>query len=176
MSHASSRPGVRPAVAADLQAVARIFAHYVLETTVTFEETPPSPEAWLRRLAEARSARLPFLVVAVEGQAVGYAHASPWRGKPAYRYTVEDSIYLDPSWTGKGLGDLLLRALLRGCAAAEVRQVIAVIADSGDPAPVRLHLRCGFSKAGRLRAVGYKHGRWIDTLLLQRGLGEGSGP
>jgi L-amino acid N-acyltransferase YncA len=176
VSQVSPQPRIRPAVETDLETVARIFAHYVLKTTATFEETPPSAESWLQRLAKARSRGLPFLVVDVEGKVVGYAYASPWRAQPAYRYTVEDSIYLNARWTGKTLGGLLLRSLLEECAAAGVRQVIAVIADTGDPASIRLHLRCGFAEAGRLRAVGYKHGRWIDTLLLQRALGAGSGP
>jgi L-amino acid N-acyltransferase YncA len=116
---------------------------------------------------------LPFLVAETGGAVTGYAYASPWRPKPAYRHTVEDSVYLAPGQRGRGLGRLLLEALLTGCADAGVRQVIAVIADSGDPASVLLHRACGFTDAGRLTRVGFKHGRWVDTLLMQRALEPG---
>ena len=101
----------------------------------------------------------------------GYAYASPWRPKPAYRYTVEDTVYVSPGYTGRGLGGALLGALLAGCAQAGARQVIAVIADSGSDASAALHRRFGFTQAGRLAGVGRKHGRWIDTVLMQRELG-----
>jgi len=101
----------------------------------------------------------------------GYAYATPWRPKPAYRYTVEDTVYISPAHTGRGLGRALLAALLTGCEQAGARQVIAVIADTGSDASAALHRRLGFTPAGRLRRVGYKHGRWIDTLLMQRELG-----
>ena len=115
---------------------------------------------------------LPFLVAETGGVVAGDAYASPWRPKPAYRHTAEDSVYLAPGQRGRGLGRLLLEALLAGCADADVRQVVAVIVDSGDPASAALHQACGFAVAG-LSRVGYKHGRWIDTLLMQRGLGPG---
>ena len=105
------------------------------------------------------------------GTVAGYAYASPWRPKPAYRHTVEDSVYLAPGRRGRGLGRLLLDGLLAGCAAAGAQQVIAVIADTGDPASLALHRACGFTDAGRLREVGGKHGRVIDTVLLQRPVG-----
>jgi L-amino acid N-acyltransferase YncA len=101
----------------------------------------------------------------------GYAYATPWRPKPAYRHTVEDTVYISPAHTGRGLGRALLAALLTGCEQAGARQVIAVIADTGSDASAALHRRLGFTPAGRLRRVGYKHGRWIDTLLMQRELG-----
>jgi phosphinothricin acetyltransferase len=104
---------------------------------------------------------------------LGYAYASPWRPRPAYRHTVEDTVYLSPGHTGRGLGRALLSALLAGCEQAGARQVIAVIADSGEQASVALHGRLGFEPAGRLRRVGYKHGRWLDTVLMQRELGAG---
>ncbi|QMU71237.1 GNAT family N-acetyltransferase [Streptacidiphilus sp. P02-A3a] len=163
---------VRPAVAADLDAVAEIYAHYVLHTVATFEESPPAVAAWDRRLDDLAARGLPFLVAEVSGEVVGYAYAAPWRPKPAYRHTVEDSVYLAPGRTGQGLGGALLRRLSAGCARAGVRQLIAVIADTGGDASVALHRRLGFTEAGRLTAVGYKHGRWIDTLLMQRTLGD----
>jgi phosphinothricin acetyltransferase len=159
---------VRPAIPADAEAVAGIFAHYVMTSVATFEETPPTPEYWRGRLGDLAGGGLPVLVAETGGAVAGFAYASPWRPKPAYRYTVEDSVYLAPESRGQGLGRLLLEQLLEACAAAGVRQVIAVIADTGDPASETLHRRCGFTDAGLLREVGHKHGRWIDTLLLQR--------
>jgi L-amino acid N-acyltransferase YncA len=165
---------VRPASAADLAAVAGILAFYVTNTVATFEEEPPGVPQWRQRLADLAERKLPFLVAEAGGTVAGYAYASPWRPKPAYRHTVEDSVYLAPGQRGRGLGRLLLEALLTGCADAGVRQVIAVIADSGDPASVALHRACGFADAGRLSQVGYKHGRWVDTVLLQRELQPGT--
>jgi len=161
-------PAIYLASPADLAGVQRIFAHYVAASVATFEESPPTVAAWRRRLDALAGLRLPFLVARDGGEVTGYAYASPWRPKPAYRHTVEDSIYLDPGHTGRGLGRALLGALLAGCAAAGVRQVIAVIADTGDAASTALHDSFGFTPAGRLAAVGRKHGRWVDTVLLQR--------
>jgi phosphinothricin acetyltransferase len=167
--------GIRPAAPADLEAVAEIFAHYVLHTTVTFEQTPPTLDRWQERLAALDGDGLPFLVAEVGGEVAGYAYAAPWRPKAAYRHTVEDSIYLAPARTGQGLGGALLDALLSGCVRAGARQVIAVIADTGTDASAALHARHGFVHAGRLTGVGRKHGRWIDTVLMQRTLPSGSG-
>ncbi len=145
-----------------------IFAHYVTTSAATFEETPPAAADWQHKLAGLRELGLPFLVAEAGGEVAGYAYASQWRPKPAYRHTVEDSVYLAPGWTGKGLGRLLLTALLAQCAQAGARQMIAVIADTGAGASVALHRACGFTDAGRLTAVGFKHGRWLDTILMQR--------
>jgi L-amino acid N-acyltransferase YncA len=161
---------VRTATRADLEAVAEIFTHYVLHSTATFELNPPTVPQWRRKLAQLDELALPFLVAEVDGEVAGYAYAAPWRPKPAYRFTVEDSIYLAPGRTGQGLGHALLAALLDGCAQAGARQVIAVIADTGSAASTSLHLRHGFHHAGRLTEVGYKNGRWIDTALMQRDL------
>lgn len=161
---------IRDATPADLDAITAIYAHYVTETVATFEETAPSAADWARRLAELAGRGLPFLVADVTGTVAGYAYAGPWRPKPAYRHTVEDSIYLAPGRTGEGLGHALLDALLARCAQAGVRQVVAVIADTGHDASPALHRRFGFAPAGRLAAVGRKHGRWIDTVLMQRDL------
>ncbi|MEV7967721.1 N-acetyltransferase family protein [Sphaerisporangium sp. NPDC088356] len=166
---------IRPAVPADLETVAAIYSHYVTGSLATFEETPPTVPDWERRLDDLAGRRLPFLIADVGGQVAGYAYASPWRPKPAYRHTVEDTIYLAPGWTGRGLGRALLDALLAGCASAGARQVIAVIADTGDAASAALHRRSGFTEAGRLRQVGHKHGRWVDTVLMQRELSPGAG-
>jgi L-amino acid N-acyltransferase YncA len=167
-------PVVRAAVPADLEQVAAIFAHYVTTSVATFEEVPPTAEDWRQRLDDLAGVNLPFLVAvagAGDGQVRGYAYAGPWRPKPAYRYTVEDSVFVSPGHTGLGLGGELLGALLAACERAGVRQVIAVIADTGSEASAALHRRFGFTHAGRLSGVGRKHGRWIDTVLMQRALG-----
>jgi L-amino acid N-acyltransferase YncA len=161
---------IGPAAAADLEGVAGIFAHYVTSTMVTFEDTPPTVADWRHRLGDLTVLGLPFLVARTGGEIAGYAYACPWRSKPAYRHTVEDSVYLDPGRIGQGVGRGLLAALLAGCAHAGVRQVVAVIADTGSDASIALHRSAGFTHAGRLTAVGHKHGRWIDTVLMQRDL------
>jgi phosphinothricin acetyltransferase len=174
---AGSQPFVRAAEPADAGQVAAIFAHYVATSVATFEEVAPAAAGWRRRLGELAALDLPFLVAQEPGRAdggpgiCGFAYASPWRPKPAYRHTVEDTVYLSPGCTGRGIGTALLGALLAGCAAAGARQVIAVIADTGSDASAALHRRLGFTEAGRLAAVGRKHGRWVDTLLMQKDLG-----
>lgn len=160
---------VRPTTPEDCDAIAEIYAHYVTQTVVTFDEVPPTVADWRDKAETLRAAGLPFLVVEVAGEVAGFGYASQFRPKPAYRHSVENSIYLAPDRTGRGLGSLLLRALLDGCVAAGKRQVVAMITEGGD-ASVALHRRHGFVEAGRLRSVGFKHGRWIDTLLLQRDL------
>ena len=167
---AAPQPEIRPAVPADAEPVAAIFAHYVRTSVATFEEIPPSAAHWRQRLDDLGRHGLPFLVAEADGGVRGFAYASPWRPKPAYRYTVEDTVYLSPGHTGRGLGGALLGGLLAGCADAGVRQVIAVIADTGSDASAALHRRFGFTQAGRLTGVGRKHGRWIDTVLMQREL------
>jgi phosphinothricin acetyltransferase len=181
-------PIIRPAEVTDLDAIERIYAHYVTATTTTFELEPPDAAAWRDRFGLVSAAGLPFVVAELPaagwdanggaggrtgggGVVAGYAYCSPWKPRPAYRHTVEDSIYVAP-WAGRrGAGGRLLAALLDGCVVAGVREVIAVIADTGDPASVQLHTRHGFLPAGRLTQVGFKHGSWLDTVLLQRSLG-----
>jgi len=187
---AEPQPVVRAAVPADAEPVAAIFAHYVATSVATFEEVAPTAADWRRRLGELATRNLPFLVaeagvagggVAEAGVAggggfvCGFAYASPWRPKSAYRHTVEDTVYLSPGCTGRGIGSALLGTLLAGCAAAGARQVIAVIADTGSDASTALHRRFGFTQAGLLSGVGRKHGLWIDTLLMQKEL-ESRGP
>jgi L-amino acid N-acyltransferase YncA len=164
---------IRPVVPADLNAVAEIFTYYVFHTVITFEQDPPTVAEWRRRLDDLTGRGLPFLVADLDGDVAGYAYASPWRPKPAYRHTVEDTIYLAPGRTGRGLGSALLGALVDRCAQADLRQMIAVIADTGSDASTALHKGFAFTDAGRLTRVGYKHGRWIDTVLMQRTLATG---
>jgi L-amino acid N-acyltransferase YncA len=161
-----------PATPADLERVAGIFAHYVRNTVVTFETAPPAVTDWQRRLDDLAGLGLPFLVARTGGEVAGYAYAGPWRRQPAYRHTVEDSVYLAPGRTGQGLGRRLLGELLTRCGQAGARQVVAVIADAGpdSEASIALHRSFGFAPAGRLAGVGHKHGRWIDTVLMQRDL------
>jgi phosphinothricin acetyltransferase len=161
---------VREVTPGDLGAVAEIYAHYVAHSVATFEETPPDEPAWRVRAADLAARGLPFVVAEAAGEVVGYAYAAPWRPKPAYRFSVEDTIYLAPDWTGRGVGRSLLGAVLAGAAAAGARQMIAVIADTGSPSSAALHKSFGFTEAGLLRNVGYKHDRWVDTLLMQRDL------
>ncbi|MEU6781583.1 N-acetyltransferase family protein [Nonomuraea angiospora] len=158
---------IRALAEADLPAVADIYAHYVTGGVATFDETPLDIGQWRAKADGIAGAGLPFLVAEVDGAVAGYAYVSQYRPKPAYRHTVEDTIYLAPAFTGRGLGKLLLAELIKKTGETPARQMIAVIADSGDPASARLHKAFGFEEAGRLRAVGFKHGRWIDTVLLQ---------
>jgi L-amino acid N-acyltransferase YncA len=157
----------------DLQTVAKIFGWYAVNSDATFEVAPRSEATWSELVTDLTALGLPFLVAETEGDGavVGYAYAGPWRRKAAYRATVEDSIFIAPTETGRGVGKLLLTELLTACAAAGARQVIAVITDSGADASIRLHESCGFARAGRLVDVGYKHGTWISTVLMQRAVG-----
>jgi phosphinothricin acetyltransferase len=159
---------IRPATEADAEGIAAVFAPYATDSVVTFETAPLSPEQWR---AKIRESELPFLVLARDGEILGYALAAPWRPKPAYRFSAETTIYLSPTATGRGHGRRLLDELLKRCAEAGVRQAIAVIVDSGNPASRNLHRAAGFVDAGVLRRVGFKHDRWLDTLLMQRELG-----
>jgi L-amino acid N-acyltransferase YncA len=161
---------LRPVTITDLDAVSEIFAWYVQHTVTTFEETPRCLREWAEIRALLNDLQLPFLVAEEGGKLAGYAYASPWRHKPAYRYTVEDSVFVAAGLTGRGIGRLLLGGLLSSCASSGAQQMIAVIADTGDQASTALHRAFGFTDAGRLRQVGYKQDQWIDTLLMQRSL------
>lgn len=161
---------IRPASPADLAAISEIYAHYVAHTTVTFELRAPDGRAWSGRYWAIAEAGLPFLVAELDERVAGYAYCAPWKPREAYRQTAEESIYLAPWAVGRGLGAALLAELLTASAAAGIRELIAVIADTGDPSSLTLHRRHGFTEVGRLRRVGFKHGRWLDTVLLQRSL------
>jgi phosphinothricin acetyltransferase len=161
---------IRPTIPADLDAIATIYAHYVQTGVATFELIAPEASEWQRRLHAVAYGGLPFLTAIRHDRVAGYAYCAPWKARPAYRHTVEDSIYVAPDATGCGVGGLLLDALLHECTQAGVREVIAVIVDAEGAASLTLHRNRGFVDAGKLTAVGFKHGRWLDTLLLQRSL------
>jgi len=164
---------VRPSIAEDVLPVSLIYSHHVRHGTATFEVTPPDIEEMARRRASVLAAGLPFLIAERQGAIVGYAYANLYRPRPAYRFTVEDSIYLDPDSVGKGIGRLLLSALINECELGPWRQMIAVIGDSGNIPSIRLHEALGFCQTGVFRAVGWKFERWLDTVLMQRSLGSG---
>ena len=160
----------------DIGAVTHIYAHHVLHGTGTFELEPPDEAQMARRVTSVMSLGLPFLVAVEAGGVVGFAYAGQYRPRPAYRFTVEDSIYLDPAAAGRGLGVRLLNAVLDRCEALGIRQVVAVIGDSANTASIRTHERCGFGHVGTFRAVGWKFDRWLDTVLMQKDLGAATGP
>lgn len=160
---------IRAAEPGDLTAVAEIYAHYVAHSVATFELELPTESTWRARLNWCVRRGMPFLVTG-DREIVGYAYCAPWKERPAYDRTVEDSIYLAPWATGRGIGGTLLAELVRRAGCGGAREMLAVIADSGEDASLALHKRCGFTEAGRLTGVGHKHDRWLDTVLLQRSL------
>ncbi|MFO1210762.1 MAG: N-acetyltransferase family protein [Amaricoccus sp.] len=166
---------VRPVRDADLPAVQAIYAHHVLHGLATFEEVPPDADELGRRRDEVLARGLPYIVAEEAGRLLGYAYAGPYRLRSAYRFAVEDSIYLDPGALGRGIGRALLERLIADSTAAGARQMLAVIGDSGNAASIAVHARTGFRHVGTFEAVGLKFGRWIDTVLMQRALGDGAG-
>ena len=164
---------VRASEERDLAAIAAIYAHHVLHGLASFEVEPPDTAEMARRRANVLSLGLPYLVAESAAGVAGYAYASSYRARPAYRYTLENSIYIDPGVARLGASRVLLEALVEACARAGYRQLIAVIGDSANTASIRLHAACGFSHAGLLPGVGFKFGRWVDSVLMQRELGEG---
>lgn len=169
----SSSLAIRDATPADFPTIAAIYAHHVLNGTASFEETPPDADELLARHAAVLGHGLPWLVAELDGRVAGYSYATPYRPRAAYRHTIEDSIYVDAALRGRGVGRALLRALIERCEAGPWRQMIAVIADPHGGSPA-LHRSVGFEPVGTLRAVGFKHDDWRDTLLMQRVLGAGS--
>jgi L-amino acid N-acyltransferase YncA len=162
---------IRPATAADLPDVREIYNHFVSNSVVTFDEKRSSIRYWREKFATLTRLGLPFLVAASPaGQVLGYALVQPWASKTAYRYTVEDSIYLGPGAGGKGLGTALLQALIDACEKIGLREIVAVISDSGAEASIRLHERLGFVEVGRMGRVGFKFGRSLGTIYMQRSL------
>lgn len=164
---------VRDATPSDMEAVQRIYAYHVLHGTATFEEQPPDVQEMQSRLAQVRELGTPWLVADLDGQIVGYCYAALYRPRAAYRYTLEDSIYLAEGQTGKGLGKALLAALLERCEQGPWRQMIAAIGGTNNVGSIALHRSLGFSHAGTQAATGYKFKQWIDVVFMQRALGEG---
>jgi phosphinothricin acetyltransferase len=164
---------VRVATEADMRAVQAIYAGHVLHGVATFEEVPPSIDELLARRACVIASGLPYLAAELDGRVVGYSYATAYRPRPAYRHTIEDSVYVEEGLASRGVGSALLRELIARCEAGPWRQMLAVIGDSGNGGSIALHRRLGFEPVGTLSSVGFKFGRWVDTVLMQRALGSG---
>ena len=164
---------IRPTAMADLPAITEIYAHAVREGTATFELIPPDLAEMTRRFDVLMAGGFPYFVAALEGRVVGYAYAGAYRPRPAYRFTVENSVYLDPAIHRRGIGQQLLERLITECEARGYRQMIAVIGDSANAGSIGVHTRCGFHMIGTHPDVGFKFGRWLDTVMMQRSLGDG---
>lgn len=159
----------------DMAAVQAIYAHHVLNGFGSFEEEPPALDDLKARRAGVLAAGLPWLVAEIDGRIAGYAYAGPFRPRAAYRFAVEDSVYIAPDFTRRGVGQALLSELIARCEAGPWRQMLAVIGDSGNHGSVGLHRALGFSPVGTFASVGFKFGRWVDVVLMQRPLGPGDG-
>ena len=155
----------------DAEAIAGIYAHHVLHGTASYDVDPPSVGDTLTKIRRILAAGWPFLVAEQDGVAVGYAYATQFRDRDAYRFTAENSIYVHPDWTGRGIGKALLEQLCSASAAVGFEQLVAVIGGA-EPASIALHSACGFAEVGRLHSVGWKKQRWLDTVYMQRSLGE----
>jgi L-amino acid N-acyltransferase YncA len=164
---------VRPANEADAVGLAAIYGHHVLHGFGTFEEKPPSPEQMAGRLAAVARHGLPYLVADDAGAVAGFAYASPFRTRAAYRYTVEDSVYIASDQMGQGIGKTLLSAVIAACEPMGLRQMVAVIGGSDNAGSIGLHRACGFESLGVMRSVGFKAGRWVDVVMMQRALNGG---
>ncbi|MDX3970179.1 MAG: N-acetyltransferase family protein [Bradyrhizobium sp.] len=170
----TSFPVIRDADQADMAQVQAIYAHYVLNGLATFDETEPSVAEMLARRASALMAGLPYLVAEADGRVVGYSYATSYRPRPAYRHTIENSVYVAHDLHARGVGTALLTALIARCEAGPWRQMIAVIGNSENAGSIALHRKLNFQSVGTLSAVGFKLGRWVDTVLMQKALGPGS--
>ncbi|RXF74387.1 GNAT family N-acetyltransferase [Hansschlegelia zhihuaiae] len=170
-----SRIVIRDAADADIPAIVRIYAHHVLSGLASFEEVAPGEAEMAARKAAILAIGAPYLVAELDGRVAGYAYAGPYRARPAYRHTIEDSIYVSPDALGRGVGRALLAELIARCEAGPWRQMIAVIGDSANAGSIALHASLGFTAVGTFRSVGFKFGRWVDSVLMQRALGDGDG-
>ena len=164
---------VRPSTEADIPAIAAIYAHAVMHGSASFELDPPNEPEMARRRDAILQGGYPYLVAERDGDLLGYAYAGPYRTRPAYRSAVEDSIYVAPSAQGQGVGRALLAALIEACEAQDFRLMVAVIGDEESHGSIALHRSLGFEPVGVLKGIGYKHGRWLSTVLMQRLLGRG---
>lgn len=168
-----SKTVLRPAVLADIPAITRIYAHAVIHGTASFELEPPDEAEMTRRMRALLDGGFPYLVAERDGALAGYAYAGLYRTRPAYRFTLEDSVYVAPDAQRVGIGRVLLDALIADAEAKGFRQMIAVIGDSAQTSSIALHTAVGFKMVGTLISVGYKFGRWLDSVLMQRPLGSG---
>lgn len=166
-------PLIRPSTEHDLPAITRIYAHHVLHGTGTFETTPPSVDEMTARRADVLSKGLPWLVIEEAGEILGYAYGNWFKPRPAYRFSVEDSIYLAPEAAGKGLGRALLAELLAVLERGGIRKVMAVIGDSANAGSIGVHKALGFEPVGVVPSCGWKFGRWLDIVMMQRAIGDG---
>lgn len=166
---------LRDARESDMPAVQAIYAHHVIHGTASFELDPPTVEQMLQRRADICANGLPYLVAERGGEVLGYGYATLYRPRPAYRFTVEDSVYVREGMAGFGIGHALLEAVIQHCTEGGRRQMVAIIGNSENIASIRLHARLGFRQVGIFQSVGFKHGRWLDTVIMQRELGEGAG-
>ncbi|MBM3546242.1 MAG: N-acetyltransferase family protein [Alphaproteobacteria bacterium] len=164
---------IRPATPADLPEIQRIYGHHVLNGLASFEEIAPDLAEMTRRYTALIEAGYPYIVAELDGKVVGYAYCGPYRPRPAYRYSVENSVYLAPEAARKGIGRTLLTALIERATALGKRQMVAVIGDSANHASIGLHESLGFRRVGTIEGAGFKHGRWVDSVLMQRALGLG---
>ena len=164
---------VRDAVDGDIPAIRKIYSHHVLHGLATFEEIPPTGDEMRTRHAAVLAAGLPWLVAEAGDEIVGYSYATGYRPRPAYRHTIENSVYVRDGMGGQGIGSALLKELIVRCEAGPWRQMLAVIGNSDNTGSIALHRRMGFELVGTLRSVGFKHGRWVDTVLMQRPLATG---
>lgn len=163
---------IRPALPADLPAIQAIYAHHVLTGTGSFEETPPDLDEMTRRFHDVTGRGLPYLVAEDNGEVAGYAYAGLFRTRSAYRFTVEDSVYVAANRHGQGIGARLLTDLIAACRDRGVREILAVIGDSNNAGSISLHRRLGFRPIGTLERVGLKFGRWLDVVMMQLSLVE----
>jgi L-amino acid N-acyltransferase YncA len=166
---------VRPAAPADMAQIQAIYAYHVRSSLATFEVEPPAIGEMTRRHADVVGRGLPYLVAELDGRLLGYGYAAPYRSRPAYRYTIENSIYVAEDSRGHGVGRAVLAAVIARCESLGYRQMVAVIGDSANMASIGLHKSLGFQQVGLLPAVGFKFGRWVDSVLMQRSLGAGAG-
>ena len=173
LADASGLVAVRDALETDIPAIQAIYAHHVRHGLASFEEVPPDSAEMLRRFQALTQGGFPYLAAMLAGELAGYAYAGQYRPRPAYRYSVENSVYVRDGLSGKGIGRALLSALLARCTDLGFRQMIAVIGDSGNAGSIGLHRALGFESVGTIRSVGFKHGRWVDSVLMQRALGAG---
>jgi len=166
---------IRDAGTADIAAIAAIYAVEVTDFVNTYEYEVPDEAEMLRRMQDILARGFPYLVAEVDGQVAGYAYANTYRSRIAYQWTVENSVYVDARFQGRGVGSALLQALIDACTARGFRQMVAVIGEPTNTASIRLHERFGFHLVGVFRGLGRKHGRWLDTVQMQRALGDGAG-